>query len=145
MAERNKCALRFTQPSKTKQAHLQECDINKIVARIRKNGFAPLNLSEMRGAFYGDVTNAPADYMEAQALVMRVETTFAALPAEIREKFGNNPAELAKAVANPSRREELEKMGLVQPEEKKINPESVAGSTESGQPASSGPSQEAGK
>lgn len=145
MAERNKCTFKVTQPSRTKQAHVDECDINKIVARIRKNGFAPLNLSEMRGAFYGDVTNAPADYMEAQALVMRVETTFAALPAEIREKFGNNPAELAKAVINPLRREEMEKMGLIKPEDKKINPEAVAGSTDPGQPASSGPSQEAGK
>ena len=103
-------------PSRTKQSFRDECDINKIVSRIRENGFTPTTYSALRGAWYGDVSKMPDSFAGAQEVILRVKATFNSLPSEIRERFNNDPARFVAFVEMPSNRAEAVKMGLLAPE-----------------------------
>jgi phage internal scaffolding protein len=45
--------------------------------------------------------------------LIAAETEFAALPAQIRIKFANDPSNLVQFLDNPENRAEAEKLGLV--------------------------------
>lgn len=51
---------------------------------------------------FGDCTNIPQDLMAAQNLQVKVNTLFDSLPADTRDKFGNNPYKFLKAVSDNS-------------------------------------------
>lgn len=121
-AERNKCRITFTQPSLTEQSHADACDINNIVARVLKSGYVPYSESSLKRAFYGDVTAAPRDFMEAQQLVVRVNEVFDGLPSELRERFDNDPSKFVEFVENPKNRAECLEIGLLAPEPKEQAP-----------------------
>lgn len=73
------------------QQHLrEEVDINTIVRRFGITGVMP---SGVPGGVYGDFTGVE-DYESAVAAVERAEAGFLTLPAEVRERFGNNPGML---------------------------------------------------
>lgn len=79
-------------PSRTKQSFRDECDINKIVSRIREGGFTPMTYTALRGAWYGDVSKMPDSFQGAQEVILRVKATFSSLPSDVRERFMNDPA-----------------------------------------------------
>nr|QJB19634.1 MAG: internal scaffolding protein [Microvirus sp.] len=144
---RNRCKIEFKKPSLTKQSFKDECDINRIVARIRKAGFSPMTLQAMQSACYGDVSAVP-DFQAAQDLILRVESVFSAIPSEIRERFDNSPAKFAAFVEDPKNEAEAIKMGLLKkkavipPVSEKTDSGVVSGSTEPGQVPDGTPPQE---
>lgn len=99
-------------PSLTEQAHKDECDINVLMARYEKVGAVP------RGAdgqmFYGDFTNI-GDFQSAQNAVIEAEHSFMQLPAKIRSRFDNDPQKLLQALADPSMRDDLTRLGVLDP------------------------------
>jgi len=75
-------------PELTQQNAKNETDINVIVKRFRDTGNLPtLNLTPL----YADFSNA-GDFTEAQNMLLAANQAFMELPAELRAKFGNNPA-----------------------------------------------------
>lgn len=75
------------------QQHFKdEVDVNTIVRRFGITAGMPFGRD---GGMYGDFTGI-VDYESAVALVNDTEARFARLPAEIREKFRNNPGELVR-------------------------------------------------
>lgn len=104
--------------SKTLQEFKNDCDINVIMEKI-KCGIDPTPASVMRGSMkrqpmYGDFTMF-GDFSAMQNKILQAQDMFAALPAQIRAKFGDNPASLIEFVNNPENREECEKLGLLVP------------------------------
>lgn len=76
------------------QQHLkEEADINTIVRRFGITGQMPFGPT---GGMYGDFTGFPTDYLAALEVVDRADAAFMSLPAEVRERFHNNPAELVE-------------------------------------------------
>jgi len=67
-----------------------EVDINTIVRRFGMTGQMP---SGVPGGVYGDFTGIE-DYESARDAVDRAQAGFMALPADVREKFGNDPGML---------------------------------------------------
>ena len=120
--------------SKTLQEFKNDCDINVIMEKI-KCGIDPTPASVMRGALkrqplYGDFTMF-GDFSAMQNKILQAEEMFASLPAQIRAKFGDNPASLIEFVNNPKNREECERLGLFVPKKQEseiIKP--VAGSAQ---------------
>lgn len=98
--------------SRVKQAFGPECDINAIMARYAKTGVFP---SAAGAPIYADVSGI-ADYQQCLQVVKEAEETFDALPASIRERFGNSPAQLIAFLSNDENREEAIKLGLVEVE-----------------------------
>lgn len=80
-----------------------EVDINAIV---RRYGIATGVPVPSAGAMYGDFTGI-TDFESAVDLVKNTEGRFMALPAEVREKFLNNPGNLVR-FASESTPEEFE-------------------------------------
>lgn len=94
--------------SRTKQSHKDECDINKIVARAEKaGGLGPVPVSQE----FLDVSEVP-DYQSALDLIIEADALFMSQPAQLRARFGNDPAEFVRFVQDPSNQEEMIKLGL---------------------------------
>lgn len=95
----------------TKQEFAEECDINTIVRRFGLTGELPQNV---RAPQYGDFSDA-LDYRSALDAVMAANESFMAMPAEVRKRFGNDPAEFVDFCSNPANRDEAIRLGLVVP------------------------------
>lgn len=74
-------------PSQVQQHFAEEVDINTIMRRFGVTRQLP---SGQEGGFYGDFTGI-SDYQSALEAVQRAQDGFMALPAEVREKFRNDP------------------------------------------------------
>lgn len=106
--------LDFTKPdedgvipeSLTQQHFTDECDVNRIV---RSHSFQPADLSMLQ---FADVSEF-VGYTEALAIVQKANDSFAALDAEIRKRFDNNPANMVNFLADPENVQEAIKLGLM--------------------------------
>lgn len=89
-----------------------DCDINRIMERYIRDGV----IDHVRdyGGQYGDFTDVP-DYATCLEKVAEAEDCFAALPAKIRAKFENDPGQFLDFVSDPSNRNEMALMGLLDP------------------------------
>lgn len=94
--------------SLTNQADLVNSDINKIMARYEKTG---LVMGTDRPPKFGDFSEV-ADYHAQLSAIRRVDAAFAALPAEVRNRFENDPAKLMAFIDNPANIKEAVKLGL---------------------------------
>lgn len=99
--------LKFTEPSKTKQEFRDISMPSNVVRQFERTG-DPMVL-QARNARYMDLSQAPYDYAEALIFVREAQEAFLALPAELREEFGNDPGEFLDAyeTATPEERQAL--------------------------------------
>ena len=94
----------------TKQADKDRCDINRIVLGYQKTGvFAHSNGSQPT---YGDATGV--DFQDAMNLVIAAESSFMALPAAIRKRFGNDPASFLEFTSDEANLDEMYNLGLAE-------------------------------
>lgn len=93
----------------TKQSHQDECDINTIMKQFAKTGLVRHTAAHQ--GRYGDFIGAP-EYQEACNRVLEARQMFESLPAGVRKRFQNDPAEFLAFVHDPANEEELVKMGL---------------------------------
>ena len=91
------------------QSERDECDINTIVARFGLTGSLPQNV---RAPSYGDFVGI-GDYREALEAIEEANASFYAMPAEVRTRFNNNPAEFVDFCSSPLNLNEMKKMGLL--------------------------------
>lgn len=94
-------------PSMTKQAFLNDCDINVLKKRfVQENGFDPIIDSQQQ--YEIDFSSAVSDFSDIHSLadVFDVadlaETAFHNLPPEIRAKVHNDPREFKRLVSTMS-------------------------------------------
>lgn len=103
----------------TVQADRDDADINKIIARFNKSGVLP---PTMKGEpFYGDAS----DFDDLQGALLKVKAAdelFMQYPAELRERFDNDPVKMLDFLADEGNRKEAEELGLVVPRPKPAEP-----------------------
>ena len=109
-AATNESGLACEEPSLAQQHHRDECDINNILRQFNITGLLPEQTLSPR---YGDFTGI-GDYHTAMNRVLAVQDEFEALPAQIRARFDNDPAQLIEFLENSDNRPEAEKLGLVE-------------------------------
>lgn len=131
-------------PGRTKQSFAQEADINYIMARYHKTGYLvdPASVAT-RHAVFGDFSEG-VEYMELQNRLLVARQAFERLPSSMRERFGNDPAQLIEFISLEENRREAEELGLLQKAEAEIPPPSSGAGGGSEQGTASG-STEAGK
>lgn len=98
-------------PSMTRQSEMEACDIHSILRQFSPQGLAQLVQENLANGKYIDLPDG-SDYQEALNTVLEAEQAFATLPAKIRERFHNSPAEFLEFTANPANQEEAIKLGL---------------------------------
>ena len=109
-AATNESGLACEEPSLAQQHHKDECDINNILRQFSITGLLPESPLSPR---YGDFTGI-GDYHTALNRVIAAQDEFEALPAQIRARFDNDPAQLIEFLENSDNRPEAEKLGLVE-------------------------------
>ena len=94
------------------QSERDECDINIIVRRFGLTGVLP---SGVRQPTYGDFVGV-SDYQSALAVIESADESFYAMPADVRARFGNDPAQFVDFCSDPANLSEMRKLGLAVPE-----------------------------
>lgn len=102
-------SLECKDPTLTQQQFKEECDINTIVDRFGLTGEMPTVVNMPQ---YGDFTGI-FDYQSAMNLVVQGREEFMKLPAKMRARFHNDPAELLNFLADDDNKDEAIKLGLV--------------------------------
>lgn len=95
-------------PSRTIQSQAQEADINYIVKQFGLTGRMPENI---RLPSYGDFDYV-GDYRTALDAVRSAEAEFLRIPADIRNRFENDPQKFMDFCDDPGNLPELRKLGL---------------------------------
>lgn len=94
--------------SLTLQSQVQEADINVILKRFNLTGVLPQGKSVPT---YGDFS-AVVDYRGALDLIREADAAFKSVPADVRARFGNDPAAFVEFCSNEANIEELRRLGL---------------------------------
>lgn len=102
-------ALHCEDPPLTKQSFVEESDINTIVRRFHLTGELPTNI---RMPEYGDFTSVN-DFHTALNAIAKANESFDAMPAEVRARFHNDPAEFVEFCSDSRNLDEARKLGLV--------------------------------
>lgn len=105
----NASAIVCDEPTLAQQHFKDQCDINRIVKQYAATGEVPANTRMPLPDDFVGIT----DYHTAMNAVRRGEEAFNALPALLRERFKNDPAEFVDFCLNPDNKAEAAKLGLV--------------------------------
>ena len=108
-AASNESGLHCEDATLAQQHYKDECDINNILRQFNVTGLLPENALSPR---YGDFTGI-SDYQTALNQVIAAEDEFMRLPADLRARFGNDPAQLIEFMENSENKDEAIKLGLV--------------------------------
>lgn len=100
---------------KTDQSKKNACDNNYIIAQYKKTGLMPEVKNKI--AQYLDHTKTP-DFITAHKIVSEARELFLALPAEVRKRLDNNPANMESFFKDPENIQFLLKHRIL--EEKKV-------------------------
>lgn len=92
------------------QSAKDECDINNILTQFQKTGV--ITHGNASPGTYENLPD-PIDYQEAMNTVLAANQAFAALPAAVRARFGNDPRALLQAYDDPNEWPELQRLGLL--------------------------------
>lgn len=100
-----------TEPSLTRQEFKDEVDINVMMARfgVTDGAIPPMALDPQ---YFGNFEDA-LDLRTALDRTKEAVERFEALPAEIRNRFNNDPTALFEFVINPENHPEAVKLGLL--------------------------------
>lgn len=94
----------------TKQAHAAECDIHNILKQYERTGVIT-HLAAGR-AEYLDLPS-DVDYQSSLNTLLAAENAFAALPANVRDYFANDPARFLAAFGDETQADKLRELGLL--------------------------------
>lgn len=111
-------SLTFIGEGRTKQSFKAECDVNNIVARFLKTGV--IDAMNKHAPKYGDCTGL--EFQAGMESIIKAENAFKSLPAQLRDRFQNDPGQFLDFVQNDENREEARKLGLLKPEPKQATP-----------------------
>lgn len=97
--------------SLTVQSEAEDADINVIVRRFGITGELP---TDVRLPLSGDFTQV-SDFQSAMNAVNAAQAAFMEFPAEVRARFGHDPANLIAFAEDPANRDEAIQLGLALP------------------------------
>lgn len=100
--------VHFEGEGRTKQSMREETNINLIIARYVKTGLVE-HLAK-HGPEYGFAS--ALSFHECMNVVAKAQSMFADLPASVRRRFDEEPAEFLEFVQNPENQEEMITLGL---------------------------------
>lgn len=106
----------------TSQAPREEVDINSIVKRMESGKMVDSRI--LREGVYEDVSGI-GDLADCIMKVQQAKEDFMELPANVRERFRNDPVELVKFLEDEGNRAEAVKLGLIVDKPKAGEPASI--------------------
>lgn len=112
-------SIDLSKGGRTKQQFKEECDVNRIMKKWEAGG----GISHIKNSpgNYGDFTSV-SDYLTALTTVNFAQEAFDHLPAEIRDRMGNDPRQLLLFMENPENEKEAIELGLLKAPEPDPSP-----------------------
>lgn len=105
----DKTGLLCLDESLTEQEHVEEADINYIADKFMRTGEMPRVLDmPTTGDF-----NGIFDFQTAMNTVAEAKREFMSLPAKLRSRFENDPAQLINFIEDEDNREEAIRLGIL--------------------------------
>lgn len=104
-------AIDCSHPKLTDQSYKGSSDINNIMKRYKKTGILPETKKHL--AKYVDNSNIPS-IEDAHNVIMEAKNLFMQLPAEVRKKMGNDPANMVDFVKDEKNKDYLVEKGLLE-------------------------------
>lgn len=101
--------LKCLDESLTEQEHLEEADINYVADRFMRTGETP---QVLRLPTFGDFEGI-FDFQSAMNTINLAKAEFMSLPAKIRTRFNNDPAEILAFINDETNRDEAIKLGFI--------------------------------
>lgn len=95
----------------TKQEFKDECDINNILTQFKQTGI--IQHIQKQTPIYSELPDE-LDYQTSLNIMSQASDAFSTLPSVVRRYFSNDPSRLLSALADPSMRETLEGLGVLQ-------------------------------
>lgn len=107
--QRERVQVETVGESLTQQHFAKEQDVRNIIKQYDRTG---LISNVQRGiAQYGDFSEVN-EYREAMDIVINANNTFAKLPSDVRQRFGNDAGAFMEFATNPQNADEMVRMGL---------------------------------
>lgn len=112
--ERANTDIDFTDHESMTIQDAPDADLNVLIARfgITDGSRLPAAMGIIDPAYYGDFTDLP-DLRTALDRTREASDRFNSLPAQLRNRFGNDPYELYTWVTRPENAEEAVRLGLL--------------------------------
>lgn len=104
-------ALECKDKSMTQQSQAEEADINTIVRRFKLTGQLPENV---KVPVFAD-SDGELTYKEALDMIRQADQSFGAMPADVRARFGNDPANFVEFCSDEKNIDEMRRLGLAVP------------------------------
>lgn len=104
-------STRNTEESLTQQGDLEETDINILLKKYAVSGTLP---QIVKPPLSGDFTTTN-DFRTMLDVVRSAQEQFEEVPAQIRKRFDNDPAQFMDFIHNQDNLEEMRKLGLAAP------------------------------
>lgn len=123
MKKRDRVQVLFDSPSLTQQNFKDECDVNRILSKYGVEQIVAHR--SMYNGQYGDFSGVP-DYQTALNSVLKANDMFMSLPAHVRARFDNDPGSFLSFVDDEKNRDEMVKLGLIEPQEVPVSLEPVS-------------------
>jgi len=98
-------------PTPTQQHLKAEVDINNILRQYDRTGL--ITHVNNATAQYGDFSEVN-EYQESLNRVIAAQDAFAALPSNVRKRFGNDPGEFFEFATDPSNFDAMVELGLAE-------------------------------
>jgi len=98
-----------TGPGLTEQSHKKETDLNYILKDYQRTGY--LRHAKNHQGKYDDITTQ--DFQEAMFKVTEAKRMFEELPAAVRKRFKNDPAQFLDFVHDEGNLLEMKKLGIL--------------------------------
>lgn len=115
-----KSKVSFTgEKSRTLKSFAKQCNINNIMAKYKKTGTLPLRSISGVPMFFDDFTNV-SDFQSMQNKVIEADRLFSALPAKVRARFENEPAQLMEFIKLEGNKVEAMELGILKIPEGKV-------------------------
>lgn len=105
-------SLSCPEETRTRQEFKYESDINTIIDQFGI-GEHPIDIQNWKTNV--DIYDAVNDYQTALNQLVEADRQFMSLPAKIRSRFDNDPAQFVDFVSDEANAEELIQMGLANP------------------------------
>ena len=104
----------FPIPSNVQQCDKDSTDINKIISRYGEQCVCQACAANARQPISEDVAAlSSVDFNTMMQKIASLNNQFNELPADVRKKFGHNPANMLEFMQNPANQEEAAKLGLI--------------------------------
>lgn len=101
-------------PSMTKQEFQFECDVNNVIKSFKPHQMMQALQQNLNAGNYADLPDS-YDFQEALHLIKHAEQQFMTVPAKVRDRFGQDPAQFLAFLEDPRNADEARTLGLMKP------------------------------